>query len=212
MFSLTLVFLAFYGGRTNAVKLYHKIKRMESGEPLEKINYVDICSLYPYVNKYGKYPVGHPEIITEGFRPVNRTSQPYEGLIKCIILPPRPLLHPVLPYRSNGKLMFPLCAMCANTLQTTKCYHSEEQRALKGVWVTLEIYKAIDKGYKVKTLTFLVTGIEIILGNVLDHTVNRSLALQPSGTISSKKESRWRFVQWFCQHFHENEEGIILKV
>jgi len=27
-----------------------------------KINYVDVISLYPYVCKYGKIPVGHPKM------------------------------------------------------------------------------------------------------------------------------------------------------
>ena len=36
---------AFFGGRTNAIKLYHEAE----GE--EKIRYYDVCSLYPWVNK-----------------------------------------------------------------------------------------------------------------------------------------------------------------
>ena len=36
---------AFYGGRTNATKLYYKAK------PGKKIMYVDVCSLYQWVNK-----------------------------------------------------------------------------------------------------------------------------------------------------------------
>lgn len=46
---------AFCGGRTGATKLYYEVKREE------KIKYIDICSLYPWVNTYGKYPIGHPE-------------------------------------------------------------------------------------------------------------------------------------------------------
>lgn len=48
---------AFCGGRTNAVKLYHHI------EEDEEISYYDYTALYPYVNKNGEYPLGHPEII-----------------------------------------------------------------------------------------------------------------------------------------------------
>ncbi|KAG5880700.1 hypothetical protein JTB14_024272 [Gonioctena quinquepunctata] len=47
---------AFMGGRTGNTKSYYKVK---SGE---KIKYVDVCSLYPWVCKYGKYPIGHPKI------------------------------------------------------------------------------------------------------------------------------------------------------
>jgi len=43
---------AFYGGRTNAVKLYHQCKEGE------RIRYIDVCSLYPRVCKTGEFPLG----------------------------------------------------------------------------------------------------------------------------------------------------------
>ena len=46
---------AFYGGRVNASKLYHEVGVHE------KIYYYDFTSLYPYVCKRGKYPIGHPK-------------------------------------------------------------------------------------------------------------------------------------------------------
>jgi hypothetical protein len=48
---------AFYGGRTEAFTLFQKD---------QDISYVDVTSLYPYINKTGKIPIGHPEIVTEG--------------------------------------------------------------------------------------------------------------------------------------------------
>ena len=42
---------AFYGGRVNATKLHYKANAEE------KVSYLDVCSLYPYVNKYAKYPI-----------------------------------------------------------------------------------------------------------------------------------------------------------
>lgn len=67
------------------------------------MRYVDVCSLYPYVIKNGPLPVGHPEILTDKFGDLGA----YFGLIKCRVLPSRGLYHPVLPYRSGGKLLFP---------------------------------------------------------------------------------------------------------
>jgi len=78
---------AFYGGRTEAFKLY-----TEASNGI-KIKYYDVTSLYPHVNKTGKIPLGHPEIITENFNDINR----YEGLMKCKVLPPIGLHIPVLP-------------------------------------------------------------------------------------------------------------------
>jgi hypothetical protein len=53
---------AFYGGRTEAFTLFQKDK---------DISYVDVTSLYPYINKTGKIPIGHPEIITESFTDIH---------------------------------------------------------------------------------------------------------------------------------------------
>jgi len=150
LFSSYIYFLAFFGGRTNATKLYHKVKKNANGQPKEKISYVDVCSLYPYVNKYGSYPIGHPKIITENFKSITKGKKPYEGLICCTVIPPKNLLHPVLPYRSEGKLMFPLCKTCTDNKQTSLCKHSLQQRTLTGTWVTKELYKAVEIGYEVR--------------------------------------------------------------
>jgi hypothetical protein len=76
--------------------------------------YIDVCSLYPTVQCYDDYPVGHP---TKIFKPPMYNSNWY-GLIKCAILPPRGLYHPVLPVKNktksgDEKLTFPLCQLCA---------------------------------------------------------------------------------------------------
>lgn len=96
---------ALYGGRTEAYSL-HKEASVH-----EDIDYYDVTSLYPWVNKTGKIPVGHPHIITENFDPLDK----YEGLIKCKVLPPKGLFHPVLPCKTNGKLLFHLCKTCADS-------------------------------------------------------------------------------------------------
>ncbi|GFR30973.1 uncharacterized protein TNCT_147391 [Trichonephila clavata] len=61
--------------------------------------YIDFTSLYPWVNKYCEYPVGHPEIITEDFQDIDS----YFSLVKCKVFPPKNLFHPVLPFRCNDK-------------------------------------------------------------------------------------------------------------
>jgi hypothetical protein len=129
---------SLFGGRTNALKLHHKCKSNE------KIKYVDFTSLYPYVQKYCKYPIGHPKIITENFKNINE----YFGIIKCKIIPPKSLYIPVLPARINGKLIFTLCNKCAYE-KINNCDHCDEERLLDGTWVSEEIKKAIEKGYKI---------------------------------------------------------------
>jgi len=116
---------AFFGGRTNAMKLIYNFKEGEQGE------YDDITSLYPTVQYYDKYPKGHPKIITEptdeDYEKVNRGE--YFGFIDCEIDPPKNLYHPVLPHKTD-KLVFDL-------------------NLKRGVWCSNEVSKAIEKGYKI---------------------------------------------------------------
>ena len=128
---------SFYGGRTDGCALFHEAK------PGGKIRYLDFTSLYPYINKFSKYPIGHPKIILSDFPPLENIF----GLVKCKITPPKKLFHPVLPYRSGGKLTFPLCSTCADSLNQGPCRHSDKQRELDGVWVSEELKKAIEMGY-----------------------------------------------------------------
>ncbi|XP_062621649.1 uncharacterized protein LOC134283217 [Saccostrea cucullata] len=130
---------SFFGGRTNAIKLHYKAKDDE------KIHYYDFTSLYPWTNKYSKYPIGHPEILTDDFKDLSQ----YFGLAKVKVLPPKGLYHPVLPYNSNGKLKFPLCKKCADEENQDTCTCSIDERCIIGTWCTPELELAISKGYEV---------------------------------------------------------------
>ena len=77
---------AFYGGRTNASKL--KVQN-------KLLRYIDVCSLYPTVQYFDNYPVGHPEKISKP----EKYNKDWYGLIKCKILAPKKLYHPVLPIK-----------------------------------------------------------------------------------------------------------------
>ena len=91
---------ALYGGRTEAMRLYYKVSENET------IQYVDVMSLYPYICKYFKFRIGHPIIhVGDAFKYKDACLQ-MEGLIKCSIVPPKKLYHPVLLFRSNNKLLF----------------------------------------------------------------------------------------------------------
>ena len=95
---------AFYGGRTNCAWLKWECKSSE------KIRYVDFCSLYPKVNKYGKYPLGHPTIITKDFGDLSI----YYGLVNGRILLYSYLYLLVLPSTlSYHKSAFPFVRICA---------------------------------------------------------------------------------------------------
>ena len=136
---------AFFGGRTGAVAL-HAV----AGEG-EEIRYVDVTSLYPWVNKNCPYPIGHPKIITQ---PADQSLESYFGLATVDILPPAGLFHPVLPVRCGQKLTFPLCRSCVQEQQappmltrTHYCPHSDTDRMPRGTWCTPKLVKAVEKGY-----------------------------------------------------------------
>ena len=138
---------AFCGGRTNAIKLYHQT------EADEEIDYYDFTSLYPWANKNGLYPIGHPVII---FEPGHKDIFQYFGLAQCTVLPPHGLYHPVLPLCQKGKLTFPLCRTCVEEEMSKPmlersyvCPHTDEQRQITDTRCTPELQMAVTKGYKI---------------------------------------------------------------
>jgi hypothetical protein len=133
---------AYVGGRTEVFKL--KAKSTDTC----KIKYIDVCSLYPTVMFYDKYPVGHPTKIQKP----EKYDPNWFGLIKCKVLAPKNLYVPVLPTRvkleKNEKLVFSLCRSCTEN-RTSSCTHNADERMFTGTWTTVEMNKALEKGYKV---------------------------------------------------------------
>ncbi|XP_072400453.1 uncharacterized protein [Diabrotica undecimpunctata] len=169
---------AFFGGRTNAIKLNVTDK---------KLRYIDIVSLYPTVQYYDRYPIGHPAKIhaPESYNPS------WFGLVHCQILPPTSLYHPVLPVKTD-KLMFPLCNQCALE-DCENCDHDDSERALKGTWTTLEINKAIEKGYKIlevyEVWNFKQTSTDLFKGYVKDF-MKIKLETSPHKYASNEEYAR----------------------
>jgi hypothetical protein len=62
-------------------------------------------SLYTHSRKYFKFPLAHPVLhVRDACQDIEIVLQKDE-LIKCTILPPKRLYHPVLPFRCNNKLL-----------------------------------------------------------------------------------------------------------
>ena len=134
----------FYGGRVNAIKMFHAVSDVEG----DRLDYYDFTSLYPYVQKYCRFPVGAPRVITENFEAYGR----YFGVVKCTVLCPKDLYFPVLPYRCGGKLMFGLCRTCMHNQIVHNCTHSDDERAITGTWCTPELDVARHKGCVISNL------------------------------------------------------------
>ena len=72
-----------------------------------------------------------------------------KGIIKCKGLPRRKLYHPVIPYKRNSNLIFPLRYACADTMNQGDCTHSDEERCIVGTWEIDEFRKVVEMGYGV---------------------------------------------------------------
>ena len=158
---------ALHGGRVDCYRMWWNldffpnrcVEDVHAKLKDEHLEYMDVTSLYPTINKYGKYPVGHPTILRNNA--LIRTTLPldYCGLYSCKILPPKDLFHPVLPFAitnsekpsSPKKKMYVLCRTCAilKNFHLNSCTHTDEERSLTGVWITPEIELALSKGYKI---------------------------------------------------------------
>ena len=198
---------AFCGGRTNAVKLYHHVT------PTQKIHYIDVTSLYPWVNKTCVYPKGHPRFIST---PGHTDIHPYFGLIQCQILPPRELYHPVLPYRHDSKLLFPLCATCVQDEMPKRpwdrfpeCNHTDAQRVLTGTWCSPELAKAVELGYQVQYI-YEVWHFDETCEGLFEDYVNTWLKIKQEASGWPKENMTEQDKQTYIDNYFE-QEGIRLE-
>lgn len=97
---------------------------------------------------YDTTAVGHP---TKILKPTCFDKN-WFGLIKCKVSAPKNLYVPVLPVKvkmdKSEKLLFPLCLKCAENEQR-EYNHNEVECQFVGTWSTIEVNKAIEKGYKI---------------------------------------------------------------
>ncbi|XP_031560140.1 uncharacterized protein LOC116296274, partial [Actinia tenebrosa] len=167
---------ALMGGRTNAVGLYaycegevqvdesddEAMALMLCSDPVHRIRYVDVVSLYPTVMWEEEYPIGHPMVYLGDDLDLDPEEiadcildEEWFGLVKCDVDPPRGLFFPVLPRIADHKLMFTLCAACCDEKDVDEneggeCTHTLEERRLRhGVWTTPELKEALNQGYEV---------------------------------------------------------------
>src|SRR6185436_5120596 len=54
-----------------------------------------------------------------------------------------------LPRKVHGKLMFSLCRTCCDTLNQNDCSHTIEEKQFDGTWVSDELQRAVQHGYKI---------------------------------------------------------------
>jgi hypothetical protein len=129
------------GGRVDLHYMYWKAKEGQRGF------YVDFTSLYPWVNRYGRYPVGHPEHLIAAESDLDTIAKCHTfieeagGLGVCWVDVecPQELRHPVLHYLRDDKLMFDLF----DRKHVPGCYDGAAP------YTNLELQEAILQGYKI---------------------------------------------------------------
>lgn len=138
---------ALFGGRCEAMATHYKCNDDE------KILAYDVVSLYPSICRYEKIPVGGVQRIFIGEIECSQVDiAAFEGLIKCTVLPPQDLEHPILPLKLNGRLIFCLCFTCAKNASNQHCVHTPEQREFSGTWVVDEVRMALRHGYNIRKI------------------------------------------------------------
>ena len=226
---------AYTGGRTNAIALMEEFKEKNS-----KGGYLDFCSLYPYVLKYNRYPVGHPERVVENFLPVvekrckkglrcpifdttdcfqSHKYLQYFGIVMCTILPPKKLYFPVLPLRVKGKLMFPLCARCAEEENQKKpCMCTDELRQISGTWCTPEVNVALSLGYKIVNINEVLSwgkseemDRESGFGGLFTKYVNMFLKMKTQASGFPEKVKSENEKEEYIKRYNEREQVLLEK-
>ena len=122
---------AFFGGRTEGFRVYRKSKKDE------KIFYYDAVSLYPTVNALDDYAVGFNRYVNN-LKVEDIVSGKFFGLVKVDITPPKDLYVPILPERTENKLLLQLNDMREATFTSV-----ELQLALKHGYQITRVYPAL---------------------------------------------------------------------
>lgn len=89
------------------------------------MKYYKTTFLYPYINKTGKIPIGHPRILPRTLKTLKSTKGASTSqIVACCSL----------PAKINGKLLFRLCRTCMEE-QGNDFNHGNRQSMLTGTWV-----------------------------------------------------------------------------
>jgi len=124
--------LSLQGGRTNALGFYNNVTEEEQIEG-RYMRYIDVVSLYPSVQLKSIFPVGHPVIDDDPNldETIKQIISGGVGFVKCDLIPPKNLYHPLLLVKKNGKLVESLL----------------DEDFVEKVFTMLELKKALELGY-----------------------------------------------------------------
>lgn len=155
---------AFFGGRSECIKNYHK---SEKGN----IRVLDINSSYASIlNSDVLIPIGRDIYIDKDF-------ENHNGLLCVDLLPPKNLKIPYVRLKLNTKVYWSLCQTCTEEHYNYdgQCKHTEKERVFKQYMITnTRLKKALSLGYKVLKYHYMIGNTKWVMakdvfGNMLDR-------------------------------------------
>lgn len=188
----------FVGGRTEVFRLHYKCK------PGERLQYVDFCSLYPWVNKYCSYPSGQHEAYD-----FESKKQPFDDELLCLIYSNGAGLFEV-DITPPDDLWLPLLHSKQKTSDGTTKLFFDLRKKTKAIYTSVELKKALSLGYVI-TRIYYVWWWKLCtkgFGGSSDY-MNTFLKLKqeasgwPESVVTS--EDKTKYINEYKQH-----EGILL--
>jgi hypothetical protein len=144
--------------RGGLVEVYQLFAETAEGSQL---NFFDHNSMYSYISKHMKFPIGEYEIVLETELQKNVTIKNNKILYKnescecdiahVSVLAPSHLKAPFLAYRLNDQVYYSNCLACLKTKQCGPCRHKcKSKRRFTSTWTVLELNYALELGYEIE--------------------------------------------------------------
>lgn len=197
---------AFYGGRTQNFMTYcvPNIRH-------QKVEYLDVVSLYPSLLRKIELPLGRPQIIYDNVPLESGKPLPYKGIYKLDILPPRGLMVPIIPLRANEKLLFPLCRSCAVDNVQGDCPHADiNDRFIHATVCHPELELALENGYRVLKV-FEIWHFDQWTTGIFKELVDKYIKLKEEASGYPKTVGNDPIKQQEYREKYEAENGIRLE-
>ena len=200
-------------GRTEVFRMYCNVRDPQH----EKIRYLDVNSLSPYVMSEIEFPLGHPEIRRGNYscrnllHKLKMKNKKFIGVCQVRVLPPSNLFIPCLAPEMGGKLLFCLCRACASngSIQRSSCTHNELERSWIDVYTSIDIERALSLGYVIleyKEIWHYNEGGGRIFRDFILNIVRRKIECSGFPPGCDSEESKREYVSNFKQRCSINLE------
>ena len=172
-----------------------------SRESIRRLNYEALKdNVIHHAMNGGEVPV-QGRVTVDGICFETRKIYSYLGCLfhGCRVCYDEDTINPV-----SQKPMFALCGTCLKEKRQDYCPHAEDDRVIRGTWVTIEVQKAIEMGYEVRDIEVVWHWEERALydkdtrtGGLFTNYIDQFLRLKqeasgyPSWCVTSEDKQRY---------------------